>query len=123
MAKTVVTLAVVGLMWLGYAAWPLSEFYVLVNALETRDVETVVRHVYFDSVRRSLADQIAAAYVKRTGVQLSPRLQGVAASALVIADPVLSKLISPEALSEFLHTGWPVTVIPEVPAGTIGDLE
>jgi hypothetical protein len=120
MAKSVVTLGVVGLMWLGYAAWPLSEFYVLVNALETRDVETVVRHVYFDSVRRSLADQIVTAYVQRTGVQLSPRLQGVAASALVIADPVLSKLISPEALSEFLHTGWPVTVIPEVPAGTIG---
>jgi hypothetical protein len=120
MAKSIVTLGVVGLMWLGYAAWPLSEFYVLVNALETRDVETVVRHVYFDSVRRSLADQIVTAYVQRTGVQLSPRLQGVAATALVIADPVLSKLISPEALSEFLNTGWPVTVIPEVPAGTIG---
>ena len=53
------------------------------------------------------------------GVQLSPRLQGVAATALVLADPVLSKIISP-ALSEFLNTGWPVTVIPEVPAGTIG---
>jgi hypothetical protein len=45
------------------------------------------------------------------GVQLSPRLQGVAATALVLADPVLSKIISP-ALSEFLNTGWPVTVIP-----------
>lgn len=52
-------------------------------------------------------------------VQLSPRLQGVAATALLLADPVLSKIISP-ALSEFLITGWPVTVIPEVPAGTIG---
>jgi len=52
-------------------------------------------------------------------VQLSPRLQGVAATALVLADPVLSKIISP-ALSEFLNTGWPVTVIPQVPAGTIG---
>jgi len=38
-------------------------------------------------------------------------LQGVAATALVLADPVLSKIISP-ALSEFLNTGWPVTVIP-----------
>jgi hypothetical protein len=45
MAKSVVTLGVVGLMWVGYAAWPLSEFYVPVHALETRDVETVVRHV------------------------------------------------------------------------------
>jgi hypothetical protein len=71
MAKSVVTLGVVGLMWVGYAAWPLSEFYVPVHALETRDVETVVRHVYFDSVRRSLADQIVTAYVQRTGVNLA----------------------------------------------------
>ncbi len=104
MGKAIVTVAALGLMWLGYIAWPLYDLYVLVNALEKRDVETVVRHVYFDSVRRSLADQILTAYVQRTGVQLSPRLQGVTATALVIADPVLSKVISPEALSEFLNT-------------------
>jgi hypothetical protein len=120
MVKAIVTVAVLGLMWLGYVAWPLYDLYVLVNALEKRDVETVVRHVYFDSVRRSLADQILTAYVQRTGVQLSPRLQGVAATALVIAEPVLSKVISPEALSEFLSTGWPVRVVPKVPPGTVG---
>ena len=120
MVKAIVTVAVLGLMWLGYVAWPLYDLYVLVNALEKRDVETVVRHVYFDSVRRSLADQILAAYVQRTGVQLSPRLQGMVATALVIAEPVLSKVISPEALSEFLTTGWPMRVVPEVPPGTIG---
>ena len=113
-----VTAAALGLMWL--AAWPLYDLYALVNAFEKRDVQTVVRHVYFDSVRRSLADQILAAYVQRTGVQLSPRLQGMAATALVIAEPVLSKVISPEALSEFLTTGWPMRVVPEVPPGTIG---
>ena len=84
MVKAIVTVAALGLMWLGYIAWPLYDLYALVNAFEKRDVQTVVRHVYFDSVRRSLADQILAAYVQRTGVQLSPRLQGVAATALVI---------------------------------------
>jgi len=118
--KATATVAALGLMWLGYIAWPPYDLHVLVNALEKRDVETVVRHVYFDSVRRSLADQILTAYVQRTGVQLSPRLQGVAATALVIAEPVLSKVISPEALSEFLSTGWPVRVVPEVPPGTVG---
>ena len=120
MGKAIVTAAALGLMWLGYIAWPLYDLYALVNAFEKRDVQTVVRHVYFDSVRRSLADQILAAYVQRTGVQLSPRLQGMAATALVIAEPVLSKVISPEALSEFLTTGWPIRVVPEVPPGTIG---
>ena len=120
MGKAIVTAAALGLMWLGYIAWPLYDLYALVNAFEKRDVHTVVRHVYFDSVRRSLADQILAAYVQRTGLQLSPRLQGVAATALVIAEPVLSKVISPEALSEFLTTGCPIRVVPEVPPGTIG---
>ena len=120
MGKAIVTAAALGLMWLGYIAWPLYDLYALVNAFEKRDVQTVVRHVYFDSVRRSLADQILAAYVQRTGVQLSPRLQGMAATALVIAEPVLSKVISPEALSEFLTTGWPIRVVPEVQPGTIG---
>jgi hypothetical protein len=120
MGKAIVTVAALGLMWLGYISWPLYDLYALVNAFEKRDVQTVVRHVYFDSVRRSLADQILAAYVQRTGVQLSPRLQGMAATALVIAEPVLSKVISPEALSEFLTTGWPMRVVPEVPRGTIG---
>ena len=117
MVKAIVAVAVLGVMWLGYIAWPLYDLYALVNAFEKRDVHTVVRHVYFDSVRRSLADQILTAYIQRTGFQLSPRLQGVAATALMITDPVLSKVISPEALSEFLNTGWPDPVLAPARAG------
>jgi hypothetical protein len=73
---------------------------VLVRAIESRDVDTVTRHVYFDAVRASLTNQIVAAYVQRTGIQISPLAQRMAASAL--ADPVLKKLISPKALSELL---------------------
>jgi hypothetical protein len=61
MGKTIVTLSVLGLLWLGYVAWPLYDLYVLVKAFEMRDVETVLKYVYFDSVRRSLSDQIVAA--------------------------------------------------------------
>jgi hypothetical protein len=118
MRKTIVTLAVLGLAWLGYVAWPLYDLYMLVRAFETRDVATVTRYVYFDSVRRSLADQVVAAYVGRTGIQVSPLVQGMAAFA--IADPIVGKVISPEALSQFLTTGWPVTVVPEVPSDAVG---
>jgi Protein of unknown function (DUF2939) len=120
MRKTIATLVVLGLLWLGYAAWPLYDLHVLVRGFETRDVHTVMRHVYFESVRRSLTDQIVAAYVRRSGVTMSPLVQGLAGSALAIADPIVGKVISPEALSEFLTTGWPVTVAPETPAGTVG---
>jgi hypothetical protein len=93
---------------------------VLVRAIETRDVGTVTQHVYFDQVRISLTDQVVAAYVRRTGIQISPLARSMAAAALSIADPVVKRLISPEALSELLAVGWPVAVVPDPPPGTIG---
>jgi Protein of unknown function (DUF2939) len=109
-----------GLVWIGYTAWPLYDLLVLVRAIETRDVDTVTRHVYFDAVRRSLTNQIVAAYVQRTGIQISPLAQSMAAAGLGIADPVVKRLISPEALSELLAVGWPVAVAPDVPSGAVG---
>jgi hypothetical protein len=90
------------------------------HAIETRDIDTVTRHVYFDAVRKSVTSQIIAAYPRRTGAHISPLAQSMAAAALAIADPVVSKLISPEALSELLAVGWPVAVVPDPPTGTVG---
>jgi hypothetical protein len=120
MRKTIATLVVLGLILIGYTAWPLYDLFVLVRAIETRDVDTVVRHVYFNQVRISLTNQIVDAYVRRTGIQISPLARSMAAAALSIADPVVKKLISPEALSELLAVGWPVAVVPDPPPGTIG---
>jgi Protein of unknown function (DUF2939) len=120
MRKTAASFAVIGLIWIGYTAWPLYELFVLVHAIETRDVDTVTRHVYFDAVRKSLTSQIIAAYTRRTGTQISPLAQSTAAAALGVADPVVSKLISPEALSELLAVGSPVAVVPDPPTGTVG---
>jgi hypothetical protein len=120
MRKTIATLVVLSLILIGYTAWPLYDLFVLVRAIETRDVGTVTRHVYFDRVRISLTDQVVAAYVRRTGIQISPLARSMAGAALSIADPVVKKLISPEALSELLAVGWPVAVVPDPPPGTIG---
>jgi hypothetical protein len=80
----------------------------------------VKRHVYFDAVRKSLTSQVVAAYMRRTGMQISPLAQGMAAAALGIADPVVNKLVSAEALGELLSVGWPVAVVPSPPPGTVG---
>ena len=120
MRKTAAALLIIGVVWIGYTAWPLYDLFVLVRAIETRDIDTVTRHVYFDAVRNSLTDQIVAAYVRRTGGQISPLVRSMAAAALGIADPVVKKLISPEALSELLTVGWPVAVLPYPPPGTVG---
>src|SRR6266568_9620660 len=47
--------------------------------------------------------------------------KAMAASALGIADPIVKKLISPEALSELLAVGWPVAAVSDPPPpGTLG---
>jgi AAA domain len=57
--------------------------------------------------------------VRRTGIQIGPLRRNIAAAA--IANPVVEKLISPEALSQLLTVGWPITVVPDgPPPGTIG---
>jgi hypothetical protein len=68
MRKTVVTVILLCLLWISYTTWPLYDLFLLVRAFETRDVNTVVRHVYFDAVRKSLTNQVIAAYVRRTGI-------------------------------------------------------
>src|SRR5258708_3288745 len=113
-------LIVIGLMWIGYTAWPLYDFLVLLRAVETRDVETLTQHVYFNAVRMSLTNQVVAAYVRRTGTQISPLAQSMAAAALGIADPVVKKLISPEAMSAWLTVGWRVAVVPAAQPDTVG---
>jgi hypothetical protein len=91
--------------------------------MENRDVGTVTRHVYFDAVRMSLTQQVVAAYVRRTKINISPFAQSMAAGVLGIANPIVQKLISPEALSELLAMGWPVTVASDPPPGTVGITE
>jgi hypothetical protein len=72
MRRTLLTLAILGLVWIGYIAWPVYDLFVLIRAIETRDDNTVVRHVYFDAVRLSLTNQVVDAYLPRTGIQIGP---------------------------------------------------
>jgi Protein of unknown function (DUF2939) len=123
MRKTIATVVTLVLVWIGYTAWPLYDLWVLVHAMETHDVGTVTRLVYFDAVRVSLTNQVMAAYVRRTRINISPFAQSVAAGALGIANPIVHKLISPEALSELFGMGWPVTVNSDPPPGTVGITE
>ena len=79
MRRTLLTLAILGLVWIGYIAWPIYDLFVLIRAIETRDVNTVTRHVYFDAVRLSLTNQVVDAYVPRTAIQLGPLRRNIAA--------------------------------------------
>jgi hypothetical protein len=119
--NTLSTLVIIGLVWIGYVAWPLYDLTALVRAIDARDVNTVVRYVNFERVRGSLTEQIASAYMRVSGIPTSPLAQQAVVVGLSVADPVIRKLVSPEALSDFLAVGWPVTVVPDPPPpGTLG---
>jgi hypothetical protein len=121
MHKTIWSLVVLCVLWLGYVMWPIHDLVQLASAVETRNVEVVTSYVNFRAVRASLTRQIVEAYLKRAGIKVNPLVQGAAAGAASsIADPIVAKLISPEALSALLSNGWPVTALPDKPAGAIG---
>ena len=117
MRHTIRVLAVLALVWIGYLAWPIFDLFLLIRAVENRDVGTVTNRVYFDAVRISLTDQVVDAYLRRAGIQIGPLRRNIAAAA--IAYPVVEKLISPQAVSELLTAGWPTPVLP-APPGTVG---
>jgi len=118
--KTLVGFAALAVICFGYAAWPLYSLTVLVRAIDARDLSTVVRHINFDRVRVSLTEQIVTAYFRRSGMKPSPFAQQAVAAGASVLSPVVNKLVSPEALSEFLAAGWPVPIAGKPPPGTIG---
>jgi len=114
MRMTLSISAVLVALWLAYAASPFVSVYRLVDAVNTRDVASLSARVDFPAVRASLAGQIAQMYLKITGKagaparlidQLTQQLAaGVAAS---VADQILSDVVSPAGLLDFLRTGAP----------------
>jgi hypothetical protein len=120
MRKSLIALAVLAVCWIAYVASPFLALYHMVHAIETRDAQALSRDINFVQLRNSLSGQIVEAYVRRAGIQLSPLAQSVVGSALAIADPIVDKLISPEAVATLMAAGWPTTVLPQVPSGTIG---
>jgi len=121
MRKTIVTIIVLGLIVLGYVAWPFYDLSRFINAAERGDVAEVGRSVDFTAVRQSLAQQIVVAYFQRTGARINPLLQGMAASAATsVADPIVAKLMSPAALIAFLKNGWPTATFPDASPDIVG---
>src|SRR5262249_59570541 len=56
MRRTTLTIAILALVWIGYITWPIYDLFVLIRAVESRDIGTVTRRVYFDAVRISLTN-------------------------------------------------------------------
>ena len=123
MRWTLRAIAAVAALWIAYVAWPFFALYELAAAIQNRDAATVARRINVPAVRHSLTEQIAATYLRVTGreARLGALTRGVAAAAAgSIADPIVAKLLSTDALLELLNTGWPKQVLSEEPTAISG---
>jgi len=106
-------IAVFLVLWLGYAAGPFLAVYRLVDAVQARDVAALTERVDFPALRASLTAQIVRTYLRitgkagRPGSLLEQFAVGIGAS---MADPIVTKLITPEALLDLLQNGRPPTM-------------
>jgi len=110
MRRTIVIVAILLLLWLAYSVWPFFAVYRLASAVQARDVAALKELVDFRALRGSLTAQIVRTYLRmtgkvgRSGSMLEQFAVGLGAS---VADPIVSKLVSPEALLDLLQNGRP----------------
>ena len=67
------------------------------RAVERGDATTAAHYVNLARVQVSLTEQITEAYLQRTGARSGPLVHGAVGA---LADPIVYKLISPEAFTE-----------------------
>ncbi len=98
--------------WLLFLASPFLAVYSLARAVEARDVEAIQARVNFAALRKAMVEQIIDAYLKRQpGGDLSDSRRKMAASAgASLADPLVARLATPQALLDLLDDGWPEEV-------------
>ena len=95
------------ILLVGYWVWPFFGLKALGAAVQTGNAMALSEQVDFGFLRRSLAEQIIATYLRITGREsklgpLAPLAAGVGAS---IVDPWVSQIVKPENLVELLRGG------------------
>ena len=108
MRRWVWIVAVVVVLGLAYWAWPLVGAAQLANTARGGDAAEVFDRVDVDGLRRSLARQVATAYLEITGKanKLGTFGRGlVGAAATTVADPYVAELLTPANVMALLSQG------------------
>jgi Protein of unknown function (DUF2939) len=116
MRKTILISTALFAVWLAYAASPFFAVYDLLRVVQERNLAELPARVDFPAVRRSLTAQIVRTYLRITGKisQNGSIAQHFAVSVgASLADPIVGKLLSPEAFLDLLQNGGPKDVFSE----------
>ena len=101
-------IAVLVVLGAAYWAWPFLDAARLVRAARQGNSEAVIARVDLPALRRSLARQIAVAYLNATGKAEKMGAFGrsvAGAAATTVADPYLVELLTPENITALLGQG------------------
>src|SRR5262245_59518435 len=96
------------LLWAAVPAWPLIGLYRIGTTIEAKDSTALTECLDFRSLRRSLAQQVIAEYLRLTGKEkkLGTFGTGIATGVgAALADPVLAEFLNAETLLDFLAKG------------------
>ncbi len=108
MRRWLLIVGVIVVMGLGYWSWPLVAAARLANSARSGDVAEVLDRVDVDGLRRSLARQIAAAYLDATGKgkKMGSFERSIAGAAVTtVADPYVAQLLTPDNIMALLSKG------------------
>lgn len=122
MRWTIRILIALAALWAAYFVWPYFGLRSLVQAVQARDAAAINERVNFPALRQSLTTQIFRTYLRLTGreARLGAFREIAIAATSSVADPIVARLISADALLDLLANGWPTDVIPDKIPGAAG---
>jgi hypothetical protein len=100
--------AILAVLLVAYAIWPVAGFYRIASAIESRDAAGLSKRVDFRALRKSLTKQIVETYLEITGKEKKLGLleRGIAVGVgTSIAEPIVARLINEETLMGLLTEG------------------
>jgi len=100
--------AILAVLLVAYAIWPVVGFYRIASAIEARDAAALSRRVDFHALRKNLTKQIVATYLELTGKEKKLGLLGKTIAiglGTSYAEPIVARLINEETLLDLLSKG------------------
>jgi Protein of unknown function (DUF2939) len=108
MRWTLRIVAVLLVLLLAYAIWPVVGFIRIASAVEAKDAAALGKLVDFKALRKSLTKQIVAAYIDLTGKEKQLGLLGKSLAVGLgtsYAEPIVAELLNEQTLIDLLSKG------------------
>jgi hypothetical protein len=100
--------AILAVLLLAYAIWPVVGFFRIASAIEARDAPALAKRVDFRALRKNLTKQVVAAYLQLTGKEKKLGLLGKGIALGIgtsYAQPIIARLLTEQSFIDLLSKG------------------